>query len=111
LIWKNGSDVLASGSLADPDAGPAAGTLTGAPTAALDGALQPGTSDPTSGTPSSGAAAAEVDAAASSLRPASVISGRGRVWATSPASSAGALRGLTGTVTAPIDASASQHSR
>ena len=40
-----------------------------------------------------------------------MITARGWVCRASPASSAGALRGLTGTVTAPSAARASQHSR
>src|SRR5215472_344321 len=44
-------------------------------------------------------------------RPESVMIARGRVGWAGPASSAGALRGLADTVTAPMDARASQHSR
>ena len=44
-------------------------------------------------------------------RPALVMTARGLVWCASPDSSAGELRGLAATVTAPIEARASQHSR
>src|SRR5215467_14841119 len=47
----------------------------------------------------------------SGISPASVMIARGVVWWASPASSAGALLGLADTVTAPAQASASQHNR
>ena len=65
-------------------------------------------SSPASSRPSGGATPASCTSPAS---PGSVISARGETWPASPASSAGALRGLTGTVTAPSAARASQHSR
>ena len=47
----------------------------------------------------------------SGMSPASVMIARGAVWWARPASSAGALLGLADTVTAPDQASASQHNR
>ena len=47
----------------------------------------------------------------SGISPASVMIARGVVWRARPASSAGALLGLADTVTAPAQASASQHTR
>ena len=70
---------------------------------------QPWVSSLASRTP--GAGLARPASAISGYRPASVIRARGLVWCASPASSAGELRGLAETVTAPIEASASQHSR
>ncbi len=47
----------------------------------------------------------------SGISPVSVMIARGAVWWARPASSAVALLGLADTVTAPVQASASQHNR
>jgi hypothetical protein len=75
--------------------------------AALPGA--PLTSSAQSSTVSPGSSPAA--ASTSGARPASLIRARGDTCRAIPAISAGALRGLTDTVTAPSVGSASQHSR
>ena len=83
-------------------------TPVSASSAALPGSAPP-TSSSQSSTLSPGCSATA--ASISGRSPASLIRARGEVCRTSPASSAGVLRGLTDTMTAPSEGSASQHIR
>jgi hypothetical protein len=83
-------------------------TPASASSAALPAAVPP-TSSSQSSTVSPGSS--PTAAPASGARPVSLIRARGDTCRAIPAISAGALRGLTATVTAPSVGSASQHSR
>ena len=86
------------------------GGTGGGPAAGAVRLSQPLVSSSASSTPRGGRPVIPASAA-SGMSPASVMIARGAVWCAKPASSAGALRGLADTVTAPDQASASQHNR
>src|SRR6516165_11612540 len=82
----------------------------GGPAAGAAMVSQPLVSSSESSTPSGGRPVRPASRI-NGMSPASVMMAPGAVWRARPASSAGALLGLADTVTAPDQASASQHSR